>query len=51
MDEDKGIFLIIKPPEGFTFGECSLCQKPFLYDGTSENCLWCEIHKDDNTTG
>ncbi len=29
-----------------TFKECILCKNPFIYDGSSENCLWCEINKE-----
>jgi hypothetical protein len=38
--------IMIFPPEGKAFKECILCKNPFVYDGTSENCLWCEIHKE-----
>jgi len=37
------INIMIVPPEGTTFKECIFCHNPFVYDGTSENCLWCEI--------
>lgn len=38
---------IIYAPKGCTFRECELCKKPFVFDGISNNCLWCEIHKED----
>jgi len=36
----------IHAPEGMTFAECNICENPFVYDGTSENCLWCELNKE-----
>ncbi len=37
--------MIIFPPEGASFRKCGLCKNPFVYDGFSDNCLWCEISK------
>jgi len=37
--------LRILPPEGTLFKQCTLCEVPFVYDGTSENCLFCELNK------
>lgn len=35
-------FLIL-PPEGKEFKKCPVCSNPFVYDGISEICLWCEL--------
>ncbi len=43
-DECECPRFIIFPPEGTTFKECALCKNPFVYNGTLENCLWCEIN-------
>ncbi len=44
---EECINLIIYPPKGTEFKECKLCQNPFVYDGHSENCLFCEINKEE----
>jgi len=38
--------MIIYPPKDTEFRLCVLCDCPFVFDGKSNNCLWCEIHKD-----
>ncbi len=43
--ECQCINITILPPNGKTFKECCLCKNPFVYDSSSENCLWCEINK------
>lgn len=37
------IHIILRPPNGKTFKECNKCKNPFIYDGSSESCLWCKI--------
>lgn len=40
--------ITINPPKGYIFGSCQLCNLPFCYDGSSDNCLFCEINKDED---
>ncbi len=42
---------VIYPPVGTVFNTCPLCQNPFIDDGKAENCLWCEIHKEEPKDG
>ena len=35
---------IIFAPEGYEFGECAKCTYPFLYNGTSHNCIACDLN-------
>lgn len=43
---DEIVFTIM-PPKGKEFRQCKLCDMPMVYDGTSDNCLYCEITKED----
>jgi len=36
-----------EPPKGYEFKECPFCKNPYLDNGTFENCIWCEIHKEE----
>lgn len=45
---DKETKFIIYHPEEYGFKECPLCKNPYVDDGKAENCLWCEIHKEEN---
>ena len=47
-EEKKYINLIFSAPQGYIFKECPLCSLPFLYDGKLNNCMWCEIHKEEH---
>lgn len=42
----SGIYFTIKPPEGSEFRECPLCASPYLHTGNFENCLMCEMKKE-----
>jgi hypothetical protein len=46
--ECECLYLTIIPPEGKEFRKCLLCENPYIYDGTSLNCLWCEINKEES---
>jgi hypothetical protein len=41
----------IEPPEGKEFKECPLCKNIMIDDGTSKNCIYCEINKKENYQG
>lgn len=53
-DDEKYLFTIL-PPEDHEFRNCSLhelrncslCGNPMCYNGTSNICIWCEIHKEE----
>lgn len=46
--ETDGVSIRILPPKGTSFRICDLCGNPFVYCGDLENCLWCEIHKEEH---
>ena len=41
--DDAPMRFTIEPPKGYTFASCDICHNPFCYDGTSTNCLCCEM--------
>ncbi len=44
FEECKCLTFEINAPEGCTFRACNLCGSPFVYDGTYDNCILCEMH-------
>ena len=53
--KDSYIMLENKAPEectfrACTFRACDICKSPYIFDGRSTNCLWCEINKDERKT-
>jgi hypothetical protein len=47
MSEQPEEHIILIPPKGTSFQACSACGMPFLDDGTSVNCIWCDLNLDD----
>lgn len=46
-NDDEHIYMEIYPPLGCIFRLCDLCDNPYVDDGLFNNCLWCEINKEE----
>lgn len=44
--KDNYEYFTIKPTYRCEFRECKICKNPYVFDGTLNNCLWCEINKE-----
>ena len=49
METKENMSLVIHAPDGYLFRKCASCANPYLADGSSENCIFCDLKKYDST--